>query len=407
MNRLKITEIKRRRHEERRQKGLANAALRSPVEHPITYILNNHNRLTHYAYHKHRNADVSRLERVSLTLLPRGHKVSKFICRDGLPKNETSEFPQFYLPVLPRPPSGPLLPKGEHACKAGEVTPQAVIEDEKRDQVIITAIEVISEWTAEEPCFVDPETVYGDRKLRFMDSVMVRLRAFKAAISPSMMEILENAKNACKRIPQNFNVEANHSTNNGTPFQPTTPTGRSRSSAHSVMVPQKSPFVSTYTSSLSAHQRSASRPRIQFRIHENGGHLSQNSSTLMRETHRSSIDSVPQPQYLHEMRFVDRPLHTQNCDFTKLADNPCIFVNRLDEEVDELSLINTVVVHDPTLPRTEDHGCPSCGNKEAVFFHPQTLKADDNMRLYYVRTNLECLHKWTEANDIILPPPLE
>ncbi|KAM7536127.1 hypothetical protein Aperf_G00000102482 [Anoplocephala perfoliata] len=73
----------------------------------------------------------------------------------------------------------------------------------------------------------------------------------------------------------------------------------------------------------------------------------------------------------------------------------------------ELSLMNNDVGHNPTLPRTEDYGCPNCGNKEAVFFQAQTLKADDNMRLYYVCTNLECLHKWTEANDIILPPLLE
>ncbi|CAH8429590.1 unnamed protein product [Schistosoma mattheei] len=62
----------------------------------------------------------------------------------------------------------------------------------------------------------------------------------------------------------------------------------------------------------------------------------------------------------------------------------------------ELALIVPDVVHDPTLPRTEDHICRRCGKQEAVFFQSQTLKAEENMRLYYVCTNVECLHKWTE-----------
>ncbi|VDL64169.1 unnamed protein product [Hymenolepis diminuta] len=86
----------------------------------------------------------------------------------------------------------------------------------------------------------------------------------------------------------------------------------------------------------------------------------------------------------------------RNCDFMKRADNPCIYVNRLEQEIDELSLINPDVIHDPTLPRTEEHQCDVCGNNEAVFFQSQTNKAEDNMRLYYVCTNVNCLHKWTE-----------
>lgn len=103
------------------------------------------------------------------------------------------------------------------------MTPQTVTEAEKRDRVIFKAIEIISEWTAEEPCFVDPETAYGDRNSRFMDSVMVRLRAFKATISPSVMQILEKARNACRRTPQNINAEVNCTNNDGSPFQHKTP----------------------------------------------------------------------------------------------------------------------------------------------------------------------------------------
>ncbi|KAG5442181.1 hypothetical protein CRM22_011140 [Opisthorchis felineus] len=86
----------------------------------------------------------------------------------------------------------------------------------------------------------------------------------------------------------------------------------------------------------------------------------------------------------------------RNCDYTQEADNPCVYINKLEQEVDELALIVPDVVHDPTLPRTEDHKCRNCGKQEAVFFQSQTLKAEENMRLYYVCTNLECLHKWTE-----------
>lgn len=39
MNQLKILEIKRRRYEDKQKKALANAAIRSPVERPIMYIL--------------------------------------------------------------------------------------------------------------------------------------------------------------------------------------------------------------------------------------------------------------------------------------------------------------------------------------------------------------------------------
>ncbi|CAH8429076.1 unnamed protein product [Schistosoma intercalatum] len=86
----------------------------------------------------------------------------------------------------------------------------------------------------------------------------------------------------------------------------------------------------------------------------------------------------------------------RNCDYSQEADNPCVYINKLEQEVDELALIVPDVVHDPTLPRTEDHICRRCGKQEAVFFQSQTLKAEENMRLYYVCTNVDCLHKWTE-----------
>ncbi|VEL38060.1 unnamed protein product [Protopolystoma xenopodis] len=101
--------------------------------------------------------------------------------------------------------------------------------------------------------------------------------------------------------------------------------------------------------------------------------------------------------YPKEDRNIKKLLYScRNCDFSQEADNPCVYVNRLEQEVDELALIVPDVVHDPTLPRTDDHICRKCGNPEAVFFQSQTLRAEENMRLYYVCTNVECLHKWTE-----------
>ena len=42
----------------------------------------------------------------------------------------------------------------------------------------------------------------------------------------------------------------------------------------------------------------------------------------------------------------------------------------------ELTQIIGDVIADPTLPRTEDHPCPQCGHKEAVFFQSQSRRAD-------------------------------
>ena len=65
-------------------------------------------------------------------------------------------------------------------------------------------------------------------------------------------------------------------------------------------------------------------------------------------------------------------------------------------EVDELTNIVADVIGDPTLPRSEDHPCPQCKHREAVFFQAESRRADDEMKLYYVCTNAHCAHRWTE-----------
>ena len=57
------------------------------------------------------------------------------------------------------------------------------------------------------------------------------------------------------------------------------------------------------------------------------------------------------------------------------ADNPCVYVNKISHDIDELTQIIGDVIVDPTLPRTEDHPCNKCGHKEAVFFQSQTRRA--------------------------------
>lgn len=86
----------------------------------------------------------------------------------------------------------------------------------------------------------------------------------------------------------------------------------------------------------------------------------------------------------------------RNCEYKQLADSNCIYVNKIMHEIDELTHIVSDVISDPTLPRSEDHPCPKCNHREAVFFQAQTRRAEEEMRLYYVCTNAHCAHRWTE-----------
>ncbi|XP_028409785.1 DNA-directed RNA polymerase II subunit RPB9-like [Dendronephthya gigantea] len=85
----------------------------------------------------------------------------------------------------------------------------------------------------------------------------------------------------------------------------------------------------------------------------------------------------------------------RNCDYQERADNSCIYVNKIMHEVNELTQIVADVIADPTLPRTHEHQCPRCGYGEAVFFQSQSSKADQ-MKLYYVCTQVDCGNRWTE-----------
>ncbi|KAI6213123.1 TFIIS-type domain-containing protein [Aphelenchoides besseyi] len=65
----------------------------------------------------------------------------------------------------------------------------------------------------------------------------------------------------------------------------------------------------------------------------------------------------------------------------------------------ELTQIVADVMQDPTLPKTEDHPCPRCKNRQAVFFQAQSRRVEEEMRLYYVCTDPNCGHRQIVAQN--------
>ncbi|PAA46305.1 hypothetical protein BOX15_Mlig024333g1, partial [Macrostomum lignano] len=88
----------------------------------------------------------------------------------------------------------------------------------------------------------------------------------------------------------------------------------------------------------------------------------------------------------------------RNCGYSQPALNPCVYVNKVEHDVDELTQIVADVIHDPTLPRTNEHPCPMCHHKDAVFFQSQSKRAEEGMKLYYVCRNEGCAYKWTDTS---------
>lgn len=69
---------------------------------------------------------------------------------------------------------------------------------------------------------------------------------------------------------------------------------------------------------------------------------------------------------------------------------------RLSSLIEMISNFKLMLPQDPTMPRSDDHPCPRCRHREAVFFQSDTKKAAADMRLYYVCTNTNCCHRWSE-----------
>merc|ERR1712038_315014 len=84
------------------------------------------------------------------------------------------------------------------------------------------------------------------------------------------------------------------------------------------------------------------------------------------------------------------------CGFKEPAVNPCVYVNKIVHEVNELDHIIGDVATDPTLPRQKNKQCPDCKEltQEVVYFQSHSTKAEQGMRLYYVCC--QCTQKWTD-----------
>ena len=86
----------------------------------------------------------------------------------------------------------------------------------------------------------------------------------------------------------------------------------------------------------------------------------------------------------------------RNCDYKQFAENNCVYLNKIMYEVNQLTNINTDIIADPTLPRSNNQPCPKCHQTRVVYFQSDAYIYEDEMRLYYVCTNVDCTHRWTE-----------
>lgn len=82
------------------------------------------------------------------------------------------------------------------------------------------------------------------------------------------------------------------------------------------------------------------------------------------------------------------------CRYTEPSTNPMIYKNVLKKEVGNvLSTIPSNMTDDPTLPRSDQVTCPTCGHNEAVFFQGDTSDVrSDSLALIFVCCN--CDNKW-------------
>jgi DNA-directed RNA polymerase II subunit RPB9 len=84
----------------------------------------------------------------------------------------------------------------------------------------------------------------------------------------------------------------------------------------------------------------------------------------------------------------------RRCRYTEESTQPLIYRNVLRKEVGNmLSNVPSAVSDDPTLARSQNVNCASCGLHEAVFFQSDTSDArNDTLAVIFVCCN--CDHKW-------------
>ncbi|AXA49500.1 DNA-directed RNA polymerase II subunit RPB9 [Malassezia restricta] len=74
----------------------------------------------------------------------------------------------------------------------------------------------------------------------------------------------------------------------------------------------------------------------------------------------------------------------RNCPYRTEAANPLVFRNDLKLISKEQPGIIDELMTDPTLRRTLDLTCPSCGHTEAVMFQDQSKRTFNKMIFFYV-----------------------
>mmetsp|Transcript_2203 Transcript_2203/g.3830 ORF Transcript_2203/g.3830 Transcript_2203/m.3830 type:complete len:116 (-) Transcript_2203:74-421(-) len=85
--------------------------------------------------------------------------------------------------------------------------------------------------------------------------------------------------------------------------------------------------------------------------------------------------------------------YCKNCDYVEDAEQSdwCVYRNAV-KDVKEKTVITQDVRYNPTLPRTKDVQCPSCGHNDSVYY---TSSTSTGMKLHFQCT--ECAHKWQDA----------
>eukprot|EP00041_Stephanoeca_diplocostata_P009594 m.149148 g.149148 ORF g.149148 m.149148 type:complete len:221 (-) comp17805_c0_seq3:134-796(-) len=90
----------------------------------------------------------------------------------------------------------------------------------------------------------------------------------------------------------------------------------------------------------------------------------------------------------------------KDCGYSEFATDTCIYINRMTQDIDTLSLVNSDMASDPTLQHTrgEFDPCPECNSDDAVRFQTLANRDESGMRLYFVCCNKDCGHKWVNPD---------
>lgn len=87
--------------------------------------------------------------------------------------------------------------------------------------------------------------------------------------------------------------------------------------------------------------------------------------------------------------------HCKICEYEEQADDACVYINSVAQDLEALAMVTADLATDPTLAHCrEGEICPACGGTDAVQFQTPVNRMKSNMRLYYVCTQENCRNKW-------------